>query len=100
MNQYESVKGKDLELEKLTPAMRMQAELALRFYGINKEGLTRKELSPYILKWVEHNDCELSKAFRLALTECPKLLAEYETDPESALDKIENLIKEHVDVRS
>jgi len=84
----------DLFIEKLKPDLRMQVDLALRFYGISKDGLSREDLNSYIVKWIQYDNSRFSADFRRALTEHPELLAEYQRDPESALTTMENVLYE------
>jgi predicted transcriptional regulator len=86
----------DANFEKLKPDMRMQVDLALKFYGISKEDLNKEDLNSYVLKWVEYDNSKFPKEFRRVLTEHPELLTEYQTEPESALNKMENMIGERV----
>ena len=92
MNHFESGKKPDLGIERLRPDLRMQVELALRFYHVQKEALTKEELDSHILKWVEYNNHQYASNFRRNLNKNPELLALYEKEPESALEKMESLI--------
>ncbi len=92
MEHFESGKTQNLGIEKLRPDFRMQVELALRFYRVQKETLTKEDLDSHILKWVEYNNHQYAASFRRNLNENPELLALYEKEPESALEKMESLI--------
>lgn len=92
MNHFEFGKTPDLGIEKLRPDLRMQVELALRFYRLQKEALTKEALDSCILKWVEYNNNQYAASFRRNLNKYPELLALYEKEPESALKEMESLI--------
>ena len=98
MNHFELEEENNLGLEKLKPDMRMQIDLALRLYGISKEGLSKEDLDSYVMKWVQYNKNKFSGDFRLVLSKHPELLVEYEKDPLSALGKMEDLLYTQADI--
>ena len=91
MEQFENYES-NLNLEKFKPEFRMQVELAIRFYGLHKESLTKAELDPYVLKWVEYNEHEFPRNFRAVLKKKPDVLSLYETSPEEALHQMEEAL--------
>ncbi len=83
-----------LGFEELQPDLRMQADLALRFYGFKKESITRADLDASLLKWAGTDNNTFSRNFRDSLERNPEIIALYESDPERALSQMEDLIYE------
>ncbi|MEI6238231.1 MAG: hypothetical protein WCP15_01695 [bacterium] len=92
MEELNAKNADSLGLEKLKPDLRMQVELTLRFYGLKKEDVDKDTVNEYLMKWISHNDNQFSADFRRVLAENPDILPLYETDPETALNKMESLL--------
>jgi len=95
-NNFEKT-NQELNLEEFKPYLRIQIELALRFYGLERNSVTRADAESCIQKWIAYDDNKFSRGISDVLKRDSKLLELYEENPEEALEKIEKLIYQGVE---
>jgi len=86
-------KGWSYRDENFQLTARMQFELARRFYGL-PETTDRAELDDVVLRWVDQDNALNSKNFRDFVEANPEVVALFKTNPDAALEQIEEHIYE------